>query len=342
MKRLVLILIIVISYLPGFSQKSGTFYDVRDGKTYKTIKIGRQWIMAENFAYIPKIGKYKAYKNDIDNVQKLGYLYNWEGANNIAPEGWHLPSIEEWEKMGLYARAKSNNEDIRKTLSAGECIGLDSIRSSAQRYFISDANNRALLDGNVEVYWSSSPYWDFLIWYGGTNVSKNSFNNVRLFKDMTDYDTWDWTKTIGSIAGYKEFLNSYPNSIYADSAAMISAQIIKDRTENCKNIKTGMAPKELISLLGFEDKVNKKAFGGLFVGIGLLKETEDSKSMYTGIAVLNGYAFTLINGELTEWKIIENEINTGTFHGEINNDKSETVSKWSIDGDKYNIEIRTK
>ena len=134
MKRLVLILIIINSCLTGFSQKSGTFYDVRDGKTYKTIKIGRQWIMAENFAYIPKIGKYKAYKKDIDNVQKLGYLYNWEGANNVAPEGWHLPSIEEWKKMGLYARANSNNEDIRKTLSADECIGLDSIRSNAQFY----------------------------------------------------------------------------------------------------------------------------------------------------------------------------------------------------------------
>ncbi len=101
----------------------GTVSDV-DGNTYKTVKIGYQWWMAENLKVthyrnghsIPNvtknsewfnlsIGAYCAYNNNEFHASTYGYLYNWYTVNdscNIAPEGWHVPSEEDWLQLEMY------------------------------------------------------------------------------------------------------------------------------------------------------------------------------------------------------------------------------------------------
>jgi uncharacterized protein (TIGR02145 family) len=81
-----------------FSQEKGTLIDLRDGRIYKTVKVGDQWIMAENLAYKAVIGCW-AYNNDDSSVKKYGYLYNWETAKNVCPAGWHLPTDTEWTRL---------------------------------------------------------------------------------------------------------------------------------------------------------------------------------------------------------------------------------------------------
>ncbi|OQY03472.1 MAG: hypothetical protein B6I20_04965 [Bacteroidetes bacterium 4572_117] len=83
-----------------------TFTDDRDGKTYKVVKIGDQFWLAENFAYKPQHVKYGgfdgnfwAYDDKDANIEKYGCLYDWATAQNIAPDGWHLPSKEEFETL---------------------------------------------------------------------------------------------------------------------------------------------------------------------------------------------------------------------------------------------------
>lgn len=102
MKNVILILGLAIFCLTGFSQETGKYTDPRDGKVYKTVKIGEIWIMAQNLAYKPTSGKYWVCNDDTNSVAKYGYLYDWETANKIAPKGWHLPSQNEWSFLHKY------------------------------------------------------------------------------------------------------------------------------------------------------------------------------------------------------------------------------------------------
>ncbi|NQT27307.1 Ig-like domain-containing protein [candidate division KSB1 bacterium] len=92
-----------------------------DGNIYKIVQIGDQWWLAENLKVTHyrngeaithvtdwsnlTAGAYCAYKNDENNADTYGYLYDWaavKDSRNIAPEGWHVPTDEEWKQLEMY------------------------------------------------------------------------------------------------------------------------------------------------------------------------------------------------------------------------------------------------
>jgi len=82
------------------AKADATFVDSRDGKKYRTVKIGNQIWMAENLNY--KSGGSKCLENESDNCDKYGRLYNWSAAKKACPAGWHTPSDAEWTQLAAY------------------------------------------------------------------------------------------------------------------------------------------------------------------------------------------------------------------------------------------------
>jgi uncharacterized protein (TIGR02145 family) len=96
--------------------ETGTVTDI-EGTTYRTIKIGNQWWMAENLQvkkyndgsliheaqqpgeWLDSVSAFCLYEN---NDAAPGLLYNWYAvtdARKIAPQGWHIPSDAEWQTL---------------------------------------------------------------------------------------------------------------------------------------------------------------------------------------------------------------------------------------------------
>lgn len=108
----------------------GTFIDSRDGHEYNYIKIGDQIWMAENLAYLPEVSPpselsvtepqycvYDYYGTNVseakatDNYNTFGVLYNWKAAMEACPEGWHLPTDDEWKQLEMFVGLSQSEAD---------------------------------------------------------------------------------------------------------------------------------------------------------------------------------------------------------------------------------------
>lgn len=124
MKKKIILLLIISIISSILISCSNEFTDHRDGKKYKTIKIGNQIWMAENLNYDAGSGCF-CYDDTISNCKKYGKLYDLETANKVAPSGWHLPSKDEWEIL-LNNLGGEGNISYKKIIKDGES-GFDAL-----------------------------------------------------------------------------------------------------------------------------------------------------------------------------------------------------------------------
>ena len=172
----------------------GTLVDERDGQSYKTVKIGDQWWMAENlnFAYLQptetRDSSSFCYDDDALNCEKYGRLYLWgaamdsaaiysddgigcgyihdcnpaERVQGVCPQGWHVPTRAEF--MVLYESVGGHDDNVvakKKLMAVDEwrdcgagCTDSYGFTVLPVGYF--DEKYEDL--GSNALFWSSTPY----------------------------------------------------------------------------------------------------------------------------------------------------------------------------------------
>ena len=136
---------------PVINVEKGTMVDI-DSNVYQTVKIGDQWWMAENLkvthyrdgtTLIPMVtvdsvwsnlvtGAYCYYENNEEYIDSLGCIYNWYAVGDtrqLAPEGWHVASDEEWKELEMYVGMSQNEADGELVRGSDEGNKLKSLTS---------------------------------------------------------------------------------------------------------------------------------------------------------------------------------------------------------------------
>lgn len=201
-----------------------------DDNSYSTVRVGNQVWMQENLKVAhyrngdpiihltmqndnewlkTRSGSYCSYDDEVINADKYGYLYNgYTIFDNraVCPEGWHIPTKEEWETLinylgGIYTSGnmlKGNNywEDLDPeannlsgftAIPGGVRLAFKGDESTSSRYW--HGKKTGFFASQDEYTYDSNRIWYIQIFNEGGNVqlhyniSKNCGQSIRCIKD---------------------------------------------------------------------------------------------------------------------------------------------------------------
>jgi len=166
---------------PSADVEKDIFTDDRDGQSYEIVKMpdGKVW-MAENLNYETEEGSWY-YNNDTEYAHRHGRLYTWDAAKAACPEGWHLPTREEWDAL---VKACGGKEAAGKKLKAKsgwneDGNGTDDFGFSALPGGYRDSGGDFYDAGNYGLWWTATEDSE------GDAYSRNMFCNLD---DVYEHD----------------------------------------------------------------------------------------------------------------------------------------------------------
>jgi uncharacterized protein (TIGR02145 family) len=196
------------------------FTDPKDSAFYNTVLIGDQCWLRENLNYGFRINNSQE-QTDNDTIEKYCYynldslcgiygaLYQWdemmqyltdEGTQGVCPDGWHLPSQEEWDALTVYLggetiaggkmkEAGNIHWNLPNTGATNECAftALPGGMSQPIPSFTGMGNYGIFGTGEEYINYPISSYYR-LMWYNNDRLissmgAKRSGYSVRCIKD---------------------------------------------------------------------------------------------------------------------------------------------------------------
>ncbi|MCK5775069.1 MAG: fibrobacter succinogenes major paralogous domain-containing protein [Bacteroidales bacterium] len=198
----------------------GTMIDI-DGNIYKTITIGSQTWMAENlrttkyndgiairtvtdnaiWVYLYDTGAYCNYNNtsNNDSIATFGRLYNGDAVltGKLAPEGWHVPTDDEWTILTNTLGGDSiaciklletgSTHWLNQSSSATNESGFTALPGGYRRGTAWGGGGIFISMGSGCYFWSSSGIgvYENTIWYRRLSNSNNNISCYRSFGSVT-------------------------------------------------------------------------------------------------------------------------------------------------------------
>ena len=146
---------------------TSTMTDSRDGRIYKTVKIGEQNWLAENLNV--KTDNSWCSENKEVNCEKYGRLYTWMAAKEACPVGWHLPSESEIKNLIAMVGGRGKAGKRLKAMAGWEKgeNGIDAFSFAALPAGIKYDNGFYNYKDERAFFWSSSE--------GDQNIAYNMF-----------------------------------------------------------------------------------------------------------------------------------------------------------------------
>ena len=176
------------------AERKGTFTDPRDGQQYGYVTYaGLDW-MAENARYDIKDDVNSSIYLDADesgftsnmnaastrNLQRYGRLYTLEGAKAACPDGWRLPTDEDWQRL-----------EITLGMSASEAAEEDwrgNVAKSMLSIYQDSSDLNLLLGGYFFLHAGVSGSWRFMGTYGyywTSTADKNKVGEYYYVRKLT-------------------------------------------------------------------------------------------------------------------------------------------------------------
>jgi uncharacterized protein (TIGR02145 family) len=193
-----------------------------DGNVYETFIIGNQCWMAENLKVthyrngdpIPNVtdssawagltsGACCSYDNDDAHTDLYGRLYNWYAVDdnrNIEPEGWHIPTDDEWKELEMalgMSQSETDELGLRGTDAGGKLKETGTAHWNVPNTGATNESGFSALPagsrGNNGIYnnigecaffWSSSEVYSSFVWYRGLYYIYSDVERTVYYKQI--------------------------------------------------------------------------------------------------------------------------------------------------------------